>query len=233
LVDCAQNPTARRAYHIIFKRLVREGRNVRQCALEVCERSCHQIRRKDLERSCETDKERVCIETLGKKSILVLNEQLLTNMAGWLLISITNPEQTIIKHWNARQMIENWVILTTIADDDPDASTAGILEDRAEQFGMLLHIFLSIHEDEACPLTMKIEDSLIRDIGFLQKLRRSEIIYSRKHPEHRARPGHKQVEICRQDPIHVSCLHEESDAKVSPIDLGFVNVLSYEVTAFA
>ena len=126
----------RRAYHIIFKRLVRERRNVRQCALEVCERSCHQIRRKDLERSCETDKERVCIETLGKKSILVLNEQLLTNMAGWLLISTTNPEQTIIKHWNTRQMIENWVILTTIADDDPDTSAADL-----ECFSKPPHVF--------------------------------------------------------------------------------------------
>jgi hypothetical protein len=98
---------------------------------------------------------------------------------------------------------------------------------------VLLHIFISIHEDETRPLTMKIENGLIRDIRSLQKLRRSEIIDSRKDSEHGAGPSHEQVEIGRQDPIHESRLHEESDAEVSPIDLGLINVLSYQITAFA
>src|SRR6267142_5567540 len=129
-------------------------------------------------------------------------------------------------------MTKHRVILTAIADDDPDSSAPGILEDGTEQCRMFLHILQSIHQDKAGTLTVKVKYRFVRDIRSLQQLRRGEIIHGRKDPEHGAGPDHQQVEVCRQYPINVSLLHKESYAKVSPIDFCLVDITRDEVPTF-
>ena len=97
---------------------------------------------------------------------------------------------------------------------------------------MLLDFLVGVHEDKACPLAMKVKDSLFGNLGWLEKLRSRKIIGCWELPKKSTRSEHEQIEIGGQNAIDKALLHKLSNANVSPVNLRFIHLASDEVPSF-
>jgi hypothetical protein len=128
-------------------------------------------------------------------------------------------------------MIKDRIIFAAIANDDPHPASPRIFKHWGKEPGMVRTFLLSIHQDEACILSVQVKNRSIGDISGLEKLRGGKIVDGGENSHKRACPHDKEVEIRGQNTIDKAVLHKLSDTKVSPVNLGFIHVVGYQISS--
>ena len=120
---------------------------------------------------------------------------------------------------NSREVLENGIVSSAIADNDPRLPGSRVVENWFQPGVVSPYIGFRMQLNEARMLTVKVKNGEVGDKGRTKVFRRGKIVDGGVHTDEGACPHDKGVEVGREDPSDLLGFDELGQSKMRPIDL--------------